>query len=131
MTGNIIIRIGRFVCKDRMTLKLFCLTKPEIHSMIELRNRKGDDLMAQTINANNISAYLNKVVKIADLSSIYDLWMILIRPRNSGLSEDEGILSFVGKEPNEESYLLYNKENAIIPVYNDSMELESDLYYEE
>lgn len=99
--------------------------------MIELRNRKGDDLMAQTINANNISAYLNKVVKIADLSSIYDLWMILIRPRNSGLSEDEGILSFVGKEPNEESYLLYNKENAIIPVYNDSMELESDLYYEE
>ena len=64
--------------------------------------------MANAINANNIVTYLNKVVKIADLSSIYDLWMILIRPRNSNLSDDEGILSFVGKEPTEESYLLYN-----------------------
>lgn len=88
-------------------------------------------MMANTINANNIFSYLNKVVKIADLSSIYDLWMILIRPHNSNLSDDEGILSFVGEEPNEESYSLYNKGDAIIPIYNDSIELESDMYYEE
>lgn len=88
-------------------------------------------MMANTINADNIFTYLNKVVKIADLSSIYDLWMILIRPCDSDLSEDEGILSFVGEEPNEKSYSLYNKGDAIIPIYNDSMELESDVYYEE
>lgn len=102
--------------------------------MIRTRNyivEKGDDVMTHTINVNNISAYLNKVVKIADLSSIYDLWMILIRPNDSDLADDEGILSFVGEEPNEESYSLYKKDNAIIPIYNDSMELESDMYYEE
>lgn len=87
--------------------------------------------MTDTININNISAYLNKIVKISDLSSIYDLWMILVRPLNSNLSDDEGILSFIGKEPNEESYSLYNKGDAIIPIYNDSIELESDIYYEE
>lgn len=87
--------------------------------------------MTNTIDINNISAYLNKIVKISDLSSIYDLWMILVRPLNSNLSDDEGILSFIGKEPNEESYSLYNKEDAIIPIYNDSIELESDIYYEE
>jgi hypothetical protein len=87
--------------------------------------------MANTITANNVSAYLNKVVKISDLSSIYDLWMILIRPNDSDLSDDEGILSFVGDEPNEESFSLYQKGNAVIPIYNDSIELESDMYYEE
>ncbi|MEZ3485560.1 MAG: hypothetical protein K1W22_02895 [Lachnospiraceae bacterium] len=87
--------------------------------------------MTNTIDVNNISDYLNKVVKIADLSSIYDLWMILVRPLNSNLSDDEGILSFIGKEPNEESYSLYKKGDAIIPIYNDSIELESDVYYEE
>ncbi len=87
--------------------------------------------MTSTINANNISAYLNKVVKIADLSSIYDLWMILVRPQNSDLSDDEGILSFIGKEPNEDSYSLYQKGDSIIPIYNDSIELESEIYYEE
>ncbi|MCI9228876.1 MAG: hypothetical protein HFG86_12770 [Dorea sp.] len=87
--------------------------------------------MTNTIDINNISAYLNKIVKISDLSSIYDLWMILVRPLNSNLSDDEGILSFIGKEPNEESYSLYNKGDAIIPIYNDSIELESDIYYEE
>ena len=87
--------------------------------------------MTNTIDINNISAYLNKIVKISNLSSIYDLWMILVRPLNSNLSDDEGILSFIGKEPNEESYSLYNKGDAIIPIYNDSIELESDIYYEE
>ncbi len=87
--------------------------------------------MTNTITANNVSAYLNKVVKISDLSSIYDLWMILIRPNDSDLSDDEGILSFVGDEPNEESFSLYQKGNAVIPIYNDSIELESDMYYEE
>jgi hypothetical protein len=87
--------------------------------------------MTSLINRENIGSYLNKVVKINDLNSIYDLWMILIRPKNSNLSEDEGILSFVGKETNEESDKLYTPDNIIIPIYNDGIELDGDIFYEE
>ena len=83
------------------------------------------------INLSNINNYLNKVVKVSDLKDIYDTWMILIRPKTSTLQEDEGILSFVGKETNEESDMLYREDNIIIPIYNDSIELESDIYYDE
>ncbi len=83
------------------------------------------------INRNNIQSYLNTVVKISDLNNIYDLWMILIRPKESKLEKDEGILSFVGEETNAESDRLYKKDNIIIPIYHDSIELESDIYYEE
>jgi hypothetical protein len=86
--------------------------------------------MTSLINRENIGSYLNKVVKINDLNSIYDLWMILIRPKNSNLSEDEGILSFVGKETNEESDKLYTKDNVIIPIYHSSNELSQDTFYE-
>jgi hypothetical protein len=57
--------------------------------------------------------------------------MILIRPKNSNLSDDEGILSFVGKETNEESDKLYTPDNIIIPIYNDGIELDGDTFYEE
>jgi hypothetical protein len=87
--------------------------------------------MTSLINRENIGSYLNKVVKINDLNSIYDLWMILIRPKNSNLSEDEGILSFIGKETNEESDKLYTPDNIIIPIYNDGIELDGDTFYEE
>jgi hypothetical protein len=92
---------------------------------------KENESMTSLINRENIGNYLNKVVKINDLNSIYDLWMILIRPKNSNLSDDEGILSFVGKETNEESDKLYTPDNIIIPIYNDSIELDGDMFYEE
>lgn len=84
-----------------------------------------------TITKSNINDYLHQVVKIADLQNIYDLWMILIRPKDSSLTEDEGILSFVGTETNQESDKLHNKNNIIIPIYHDSIELSCDIYYEE
>lgn len=87
--------------------------------------------MSNTITALNINNYMHKVVKIDDLSNIYDLWMILIRPIGSDLADDEGILSFVGENTNNDSYTLYNEKNVIIPIFHDSMELESDIYDEE
>lgn len=87
--------------------------------------------MTSVINKANIRSYLNQVVKITDLQNIYDLWMILVRPKNSDLNEGEAILSFVGTETNEESDKLYNQGNIIIPIYNDSTELRGDIYYEE
>lgn len=84
--------------------------------------------MNTIIDNSNINNYLNKVVKIEDLQGIYDLWMILIRPKNSNLSNDEGILAFVGTETNEESDRLYTNDNTIIPIYNSSTELDGDVY---
>lgn len=87
--------------------------------------------MSNIITERNVNNYLHKVVKIEELSNIYDLWMILIRPIGSNLSEDEGILSFVGENTNSDSYTLYNEGNVVIPIFHDSMELESDIYDEE
>lgn len=87
--------------------------------------------MNSEINKSNINNYINKVVKISDLQNIYDLWMILTKPSNLSLNDDEAVLSFVGTETNEESDKLYNQGNTIIPIYNDSTELKGDIYYEE
>lgn len=87
--------------------------------------------MANVINKTNVRNYLNQVVSIKDLQNIYDLWMILVRPKDSKLADGEAILSFVGTETNEESDKLYNQGNIIIPIYNDSTELKGDVYYEE
>lgn len=40
-------------------------------------------------------------------------------------------IGFIGRETNEESDRLFEQDNVICPVYNDSMELEGDIYYEE
>lgn len=87
--------------------------------------------MTNNITRDNINRYLHKVVKITDLQNIYDLWMILTRPKDSNLADGEGILAFVGTETNEESDKLYHQGNIIIPIYNDSTELKGDIYYEE
>ena len=63
------------------------------------------------------------------LSSIYDTWIILYKPKSINIRED-GIIGFIGNEPNEKSAALYTKENIITPVYNDSTDLEMDIYEE-
>ncbi len=65
------------------------------------------------------------------LSNIYDTWIILYRPKKELIDDGEMIIGYIGKEPNEESALLYNAENIITPIYNDSMDLEEDVFYEE
>ncbi len=61
------------------------------------------------------------------LSSIYDTWIMLVKSDNS----DVYTVGFIGKETNAESDKLFAKGNAVCPVYNDSIELEGDIYYEE
>ena len=64
------------------------------------------------------------------LSEIYDIWIILYKSKDSDMEED-GIIGFIGAETNEESDALYNGNNIITPVYNDSIDLEDDIFYDE
>lgn len=85
------------------------------------------------------ATYQNQKLKIKDLyigmkisdksqlSSIYDTWVILVKNNDS----DVYTIGFIGSETNEESDKLFELYNVICPVYNDSMELEGDIYYEE
>ena len=61
------------------------------------------------------------------LSGIYDTWIILVRNSDS----DAYMIKFIGKETNEESDRLFTQGNVVCPVYNDSIGLEGDIYYEE
>ena len=64
------------------------------------------------------------------LSAIYDTWIILYRPKKTEMQED-GIIGYIGTEPDENSDALYTEDNIIIPVYNDSMDMEGDIFDEE
>ena len=63
----------------------------------------------------------------AQLSGIYDTWIMLVKNKNS----DVYTVGFIGSETNEESDKLFTPDNVICPVYNDSIELEGYIYYEE
>lgn len=63
----------------------------------------------------------------AQLSSIYDTWVMLVKNNNS----DAYTVKFIGKETNAESDKLFTQGNVVCPIYNDSIELEGDIYYEE
>ena len=61
------------------------------------------------------------------LSEIYDTWIMLVKSNDS----DAYRVGFIGKETNTESDKLFAQCNVVCPVYNDSIELEGDIYYEE
>ncbi|MCM1182867.1 MAG: hypothetical protein NC337_05805 [Roseburia sp.] len=61
------------------------------------------------------------------LSDIYDMWILLVKNKNS----DGYTVQFIGRETNAESDKLFSQGNIVCPVYNDSLELEGDIYYEE
>ena len=72
--------------------------------------------------------YIGMEIKDKDqLSGIYDIWIMLVKNNNS----DVYTVGFIGKETNTESHKLFTQGNVVCPVYNDSMELEGDIYYEE
>ena len=72
--------------------------------------------------------YIGMEIKDKDqLSDIYDIWIILVKSSGS----DVYTVRFIGKETNAESDKLFAQGNVVCPVYNDSMELEGDIYYEE
>ncbi len=87
--------------------------------------------MAETLRKYSLEE-LSKGMRVfkEQLSDILDTWIILYRPKNEQMQED-GIIGFIGKEPNEESDRLYSPNNVIIPVYNDSIEQEEDIFYDE
>lgn len=74
---------------------------------------------------------LGMVVSAEQLNEIYDTWIMLVQPKGSNYELTEGIVSFIGKEPTTESDKLFNQGNVVIPVFNDSLEAEEDIYYEE
>lgn len=61
------------------------------------------------------------------LSNIYDTWIFLVKDQRTKKYK----IGFIGKEANEESDKLFMQGVSICPVYNDSTELEGDMYYEE
>ncbi len=60
------------------------------------------------------------------LSNIYDMWILLVKNRDS----DGYTVQFIGHETNAESDKLYAQGNIVCPVYNDSLELEQNACYE-
>lgn len=67
-------------------------------------------------------------VKKEQLSEIYDTWIILVKKKN----DNDYKIGFVGKETNSESAKLFkDPENIICPVFNDSIDADEDVYYEE
>ena len=88
--------------------------------------------MAATLQKYNLSE-IKKGMRVhkEQLSNIYDTWIILYRPKNEVMEDGEMIIGFIGKEPDEESAALYNPDNVITPVFNDSIDLEGDIFYEE
>ena len=68
-----------------------------------------------------------EIIDKDQLSNIYDTWIMLVKSNNS----DVYTVGFIGKETNAESDKLFMHGNVVCPVYNDSMELEGDIYYEE
>ncbi|MBD5485145.1 MAG: hypothetical protein HDR18_06420 [Lachnospiraceae bacterium] len=72
--------------------------------------------------------YIGMEIKDKDqLSGIYDTWIMLVKSSDS----DVYTVGFIGKETNTESDKLFAQGNVVCPVYNDSIELEGDIYYEE
>lgn len=61
------------------------------------------------------------------LSDIYDTWILLVKSKNA----ESYTVQFIGKETNAESDKLFVQGNVVCPIYNDSLDLEGDIYYEE
>ena len=68
-----------------------------------------------------------EIIDKDQLSGIYDTWIMLVKNNSS----DVYTVGFIGKETNAESDKLFAQGNVVCPVYNDSIELEGDIYYEE
>lgn len=71
--------------------------------------------------------YVGMKVEPEQLTEIYDIWIILIKPVQN--PDETPTIRFIGKETNTESDKLYTEDNIIIPIYNDKNELTGDVYY--
>ncbi len=97
--------------------------------MVILKEKEGVYFMAIIDNKFRLEdLYVGMEIKDKDqLSDIYDTWIMLVKSSDS----DVYTVGFIGKETNTESDKLFAQGNVVCPVYNDSIELEGDIYYEE
>lgn len=97
--------------------------------MVILKEKEGVYFMAVIDNKFKLEdLYVGMEIKDKDqLSGIYDTWIMLVKNSDS----DVYTVGFIGKETNTESDKLFAQGNVVCPVYNDSIELEGDIYYEE
>ncbi len=97
--------------------------------MVILKEKEGVYFMAIIDNKFRLEdLYVGMEIKDKDqLSGIYDTWIMLVKSSDS----DVYTVGFIGKETNTESDKLFAQGNVVCPVYNDSIELEGDIYYEE
>ena len=68
-----------------------------------------------------------KIKSKEQLKNIYDTWIILVKKPE----EQDYTIGFIGETTNSKSDELYTSGNIICPVYNDSIDAEGDIYYEE
>lgn len=68
-----------------------------------------------------------KINNKKQLSEIYDIWIIMTRTSSS----EPYTIEFIGKETTLESDKLFKQGKQICPVYNDSIELEGDVFWDE
>ena len=68
-----------------------------------------------------------KIQSRSQLDNIYDTWIILVKETE----EMEYTIGFIGEKTNKKSDELYKKGYIICPVYNDSIDNNGDIYYEE
>lgn len=68
-----------------------------------------------------------KIKDKSQLSNIYDKWIILTKTAET----EDYTIGFIGDETNSSSDNLFNTGMIICPIYNDSMELEGDVFFEE
>ncbi len=101
----------------------------ESEKLIRRGRQQGVQNMEIIGNKFNLEdLYIGMEIQDKDqLSDIYDTWIILVKSNGS----DVYTIRFIGKETNTESDKLFTQGNVVCPVYNDRMELEGDIYYEE
>lgn len=61
------------------------------------------------------------------LNNIFDTWIILVKQKDDRLYH----IGFIGKETCPESDRLFTPDNLVCPIYNDSLSLESGVFYVE
>lgn len=67
-------------------------------------------------------------VDVDQLSEIYD---VLIMVQTEEVASTKGIIRFIGKEPCNESQAVYAEGKPVSPIFNDSIELEEDIDFDE
>lgn len=67
-------------------------------------------------------------IKFNQLTDILDTWILV---EEKAVGADGGIIRFIGKEPNSISQAILEEGKPIGCIYNDSEQLEEDVYFDE